>query len=118
MAAAVPKTAPAALELVPLSVRVVWSVPQRAAQRVAEQAAELIEVDYTPLPAVFDLQDAMADDAPILHEDLFTQGLDPQPEQPSNISQFTRINKGDVDAGFAETLGTAGDDGDQHFLAL
>jgi CO/xanthine dehydrogenase Mo-binding subunit len=69
---------------------------------LAEHAASLIEVDYTPLPAVLDMQSAMADDAPILHDDLFTEGAEPRPESPSNISQRTRINKGDVDAGFAE----------------
>ena len=69
---------------------------------LAQRAAELIRVDYTVLPAVLDVQAAMADDAPILHDDLYTDGVNPPPKGPSNISQVTRISKGDVQAGFAE----------------
>src|SRR5215467_13005030 len=32
-------------------------------------AVERIEVEYEPLPAVFDLQDAMKPDAPVIHAD-------------------------------------------------
>ena len=39
---------------------------------VAEEAAGLIEVDYEVLPCVLTVEDAMLDDAPILHEDLQT----------------------------------------------
>ena len=35
---------------------------------VAEDAAELIEVDYEPLPAVVDPIAALSDEAPVLHE--------------------------------------------------
>jgi carbon-monoxide dehydrogenase large subunit len=38
----------------------------------AADAAELVEVDYEPLPAVIDPEAALADDAPILHEELGT----------------------------------------------
>jgi CO/xanthine dehydrogenase Mo-binding subunit len=36
---------------------------------VAQQAAQLVEVEYEPLPAVFTIDDALAADAPLLHED-------------------------------------------------
>jgi CO/xanthine dehydrogenase Mo-binding subunit len=36
---------------------------------IAEEAIELIEVEYEPLPAVFDLRDAMKADAAIIHAD-------------------------------------------------
>ena len=39
---------------------------------IAEDAAELVQVDYEPLPAVTHAERAMAPDAPILHEDLGT----------------------------------------------
>jgi len=39
---------------------------------VAEDAAELVQVEYEPLPAVTDAERAMAADAPVLHEDLGT----------------------------------------------
>ncbi|HET6695718.1 MAG TPA: molybdopterin cofactor-binding domain-containing protein [Gaiellaceae bacterium] len=38
----------------------------------AKDAAELVEVDYEELPAVIDPEAALADDAPILHDDLGT----------------------------------------------
>jgi CO/xanthine dehydrogenase Mo-binding subunit len=54
---------------------------------IAAEALELIELDYEILPHVIDVQEAMAEDAPLLHDDLFTQGLDPKPEKPSNIAK-------------------------------
>ncbi len=36
----------------------------------AKDAAELVEVDYEPLPAVIDPEAALADDAPVVHDDL------------------------------------------------
>jgi carbon-monoxide dehydrogenase large subunit len=38
----------------------------------AKDAAELVEVEYDPLPAVIDPEEALADGAPILHEELGT----------------------------------------------
>jgi CO/xanthine dehydrogenase Mo-binding subunit len=38
-------------------------------RELARDAAELVEVDYEPLPVVVDGEAALADDAPILHED-------------------------------------------------
>ncbi|RDJ94359.1 hypothetical protein B4Q13_14940, partial [Lacticaseibacillus rhamnosus] len=69
---------------------------------IANQAMDLIEVEYEVLPFVIDVEEAMAPDAPILHEDLFTAGVDPKPEQPSNIAKVVAFKKGDVEAGFAE----------------
>ncbi|MDQ0253383.1 2-furoyl-CoA dehydrogenase large subunit [Evansella vedderi] len=39
---------------------------------LAEDAMDQIEVDYEPLPAVVDIEEAMAHDAPILHEEIGT----------------------------------------------
>src|SRR5947209_10999542 len=49
---------------------------------VAEEALALIHVDYEPLPHVTDVQAAMKDGAPILHEDLVTESLAGQPPEP------------------------------------
>ncbi len=38
----------------------------------AKDAAEAIQVDYEPLPVVVDMDDALADGAPLVHEDLGT----------------------------------------------
>jgi CO/xanthine dehydrogenase Mo-binding subunit len=69
---------------------------------IAEEAVDLIEVDYEVLPHVIEVEAAMAPDAPLLHDDLFTAGLTPPPTTPSNISKRITFNIGDVDAGFAE----------------
>ena len=51
-------------------------------QSVARKALKLIEVDYEVLPCVTDVDEAMKPDAPVLHEDMFTKGVDPKPEKP------------------------------------
>jgi CO/xanthine dehydrogenase Mo-binding subunit len=71
-------------------------------QAIAEQALDLIEVEYEVLPHVMEVEAAMADDAPILHDDMFTAGVEPKPSKPSNISKVVRFTKGDVEAGFRE----------------
>src|SRR5215467_12764695 len=71
-------------------------------QAIAEQALDLIEVEYEVLPHVMDVEAAMAEDAPLLHDDLFTAGVEPKPTKPSNVSKMVRFAKGDVEAGFAE----------------
>jgi CO/xanthine dehydrogenase Mo-binding subunit len=69
---------------------------------IAEQALDLIEVEYEVLPHVMDVEAAMAADAPVLHDDIFTAGVEPRPTKPSNVSKMVRFAKGDVEAGFAE----------------
>lgn len=44
----------------------------------------------------------MAEDAPLLHDNIFTAGIEPKPEKPSNIAKVVRFAKGDVEAGFKE----------------
>jgi CO/xanthine dehydrogenase Mo-binding subunit len=68
----------------------------------AEQALDLIEVEYEVLPHVMDVEAAMAAGAPLLHDDIFTAGLDPKPTTASNIAKVVRFAKGDVEAGFRE----------------
>lgn len=57
---------------------------------IAEEALALIAVDYEELPAVLDLDAALADGAPTIHE-----------ASPGNISVTREIAYGDVEAGFA-----------------
>ncbi|CAA9571540.1 MAG: Aerobic carbon monoxide dehydrogenase (quinone), large chain [uncultured Thermomicrobiales bacterium] len=63
---------------------------------VAEDAVDLVEVDYEPLEAVTDPYAAMADGAPLLYE-----------EVPNNISTREGATIGDVDAAFAGAAITA-----------
>jgi CO/xanthine dehydrogenase Mo-binding subunit len=68
----------------------------------ADEALALIDVTYEVLPHVIDVDDAMAEDAPVLHDDMFTAGIDPKPTKPSNIAKVVTFKKGNADAGFAE----------------
>jgi CO/xanthine dehydrogenase Mo-binding subunit len=71
-------------------------------EAICDAALELIEVTYEVLPFVIDVEDAMKPDAPILHDDLFTAGVEPKPTKASNVSKRIAFKKGDVEAGFAE----------------
>src|SRR5579862_6894519 len=69
---------------------------------IAEEALDLIEVKYEVLPHVIDVEEAMKPGAPVLHDDLFTQGLDPKPTKASNIAKRITFVKGDIAAGWKE----------------
>ena len=69
---------------------------------IANRALALIDVDYEVLPHVIDVEEAMAEDAPLLFEDMVTRGVEPAPERPSNVSKRVGFEIGDLDAGFAE----------------
>ena len=58
-------------------------------EKIAQQALELIQVDYDLLPAVFDPIAAMEDGAPEIHEG-------------GNVLSENKLRKGDVEKGFAE----------------
>lgn len=71
-------------------------------ERAADDALALIDVQYEVLSPVLDVEDAMKDGAPILHEDMFTQGYEETPSSPSNIATRLEMKMGDIEAGFAE----------------
>jgi CO/xanthine dehydrogenase Mo-binding subunit len=81
----------------------------------AQRALDLIDVEYEVLPAVFDIEEAAAHHAPILHPDFNSYGgvrpIDAPPTafagpralaEPSNAYARNRISRGDVVGGFAE----------------
>ena len=68
---------------------------------LAEQAVKAVKVEYEVLPVVTDILEAMDESAPLLHEQMYTDGLDEKPEKPSNVSKRMVIAKGNVDEGFA-----------------
>src|SRR5438034_24187 len=68
----------------------------------ADEALSLIEVDYEVLPHVIDVDEAMAEDAPLLFEDMITRGVEPTPTKPSNISKRLEFKIGDLDSGWAQ----------------
>jgi CO/xanthine dehydrogenase Mo-binding subunit len=70
----------------------------------AEQALELIQVDYEELPAVFDPVAAAKQGAPIIHPELHTYKGLPQPiDGPTNVFVHEQFTRGDVTAGFAQS---------------
>jgi len=71
-------------------------------ERAAKDALDLIDVEYELLPSVMDVEDAMKEDSPVLHDDMFTAGYDEKPSKASNIATRVEMKMGDVDAGFAE----------------
>jgi CO/xanthine dehydrogenase Mo-binding subunit len=71
-------------------------------QAIADEALALIDVKYDVLPFVIDVEDAMADNAPVLHDDMFTGGVNPKPTKPSNVAKVVTFKKGDAEAGFKD----------------
>ena len=69
---------------------------------IANRALALIDVNYEVLPHVIDVEEAMAEDAPLLFEDMITRGVEPEPKRPSNVSKRVGFEIGDLEAGFAE----------------
>ena len=70
--------------------------------RTAREALKLIEVDYEVLPHVTDVDEATKPTAPVLHDTVFTEGVDPKPSKPSNIAKRSQYGHGDVDEGFRQ----------------
>ncbi len=74
----------------------------------AQEALDLVEIEYEDLPAVFDPQAALLDGAPILHErpprsgPTFADIIIHQDGKPSNVCNHFKLRKGDVEKGFAE----------------
>ena len=69
---------------------------------VAEEALDLIDVEYEVLPPVVDVREAMKSDAPLLHDDLRTDEMGKTSENPSNVASHFQHKKGNLEKGFAE----------------
>ncbi|MDA0271389.1 MAG: xanthine dehydrogenase family protein molybdopterin-binding subunit [Chloroflexi bacterium] len=71
----------------------------------AEDALELIDIEYEVLPAVVTIDDALRPDAPILHDDgkadLVPGLFEPVEGHPSNIARVITLGFGDLDQAFA-----------------
>jgi CO/xanthine dehydrogenase Mo-binding subunit len=73
-------------------------------EEIAEKALDLIEIEYEPLPGVFDPEWGASLEAPLLHPDLgkYEAANFIFPKPGTNISNHFRIRKGDVDAAWSE----------------
>jgi CO/xanthine dehydrogenase Mo-binding subunit len=68
---------------------------------LAEQAVDLIEVDYEPLPSVVDFEAAQADAAPLVHDDWESDEGSKSMGRDRNRIGYSTIVKGDADAAMA-----------------
>jgi carbon-monoxide dehydrogenase large subunit len=71
-------------------------------EEVADQAIELIEVDYEPLPAVFDPVYGASPEAPLLHPNMadYERPNFIFPQAGTNISNHFKVRKGDTEEAF------------------
>ncbi|RKY00614.1 MAG: hypothetical protein DRP55_05465 [Spirochaetes bacterium] len=63
-------------------------------QDIADEALDLIKIDYEELPAVFDVEEAIKDDAPQIHPEL--------KDVKNNIAFEVNIERGNIEKGFHE----------------
>lgn len=77
---------------------------------IAEDALQLIDVNYEELPAVFDVEEAIKPDCPVIihpgrlkYSGIPFGGIQPRPDpQRPNVFHSWRIRQGDVDRAFQE----------------
>ena len=69
-------------------------------EQLAKRACKLVEVEYEVLPHVIDVEDAMAEGAPILHDYMRTKGDENAPDVPTNVCEKMVSKLGDVAVGF------------------
>jgi putative selenate reductase molybdopterin-binding subunit len=67
---------------------------------IAEKALRLIEVEYDVLPAVLEIEQAMAPGAPVIHDEPDSKGIH---DASRNIAGYILRGIGDVDEGFRES---------------
>ncbi len=65
----------------------------------AAAGAALVEVDYEPLRPIFDVEEGIADGAPLVHPDLGRYEVVPwiQPKAGTNVCNHLKIRKGDYE---------------------
>jgi putative selenate reductase molybdopterin-binding subunit len=68
---------------------------------IAEQALALIEVEYEPLPAVIEIEDALKPDAPHIHDEPDCSGFEGVFLPDQNIAAHFTAEAGDLDGGYA-----------------
>ena len=69
---------------------------------IAREAAAKIVVDYEELPAVFDAEEALQEDAPLVHDDASAYDLDWETERSGNMCYKLELSDGDLEQGFAD----------------
>jgi CO/xanthine dehydrogenase Mo-binding subunit len=68
----------------------------------AWRAARAIEIDYEPLPSVLSIDEALASDAPLVHEDLANYVKIAPSYSQGNVLWQCRVEEGDINAAWAQ----------------
>ena len=73
-------------------------------EEIAEEAVQLINVEYEQMLALLNPEDAMKPDAPLIHEELHNYKHSPafNPIKDSNICHYIELSNGNVEQGFRE----------------
>lgn len=73
-------------------------------QEIAEEALDLIKVEYKELPVVLSIDDAVKENAPLIHENLknYKHSSHYNPIENSNVCTYREIVNGDIEKGFKE----------------
>jgi CO/xanthine dehydrogenase Mo-binding subunit len=85
----------------------------------AQEALDDVIVEYEELPAVLTAEEALAEGAPLVHEQSYVEGVSAghvevdASAKPANICQESHVKWGDVDAAFARAAHVAS--GDFHY---
>ncbi len=83
-------------------------------EKAAHNACKLIQVEYEPLPFVISPQAAIADGAPVLHEDLMSYQCAPYVRPVGgNLYQHFQVRKGNSEQPLAHSVHTV--EGEYHF---
>ena len=75
---------------------------------IAEEALDLIQVDYEVLTPILDVREAMREDAPLLLDNMTTRfrvermGMGEDTGVKSNIADHVQFKRGDLEQGFKE----------------
>jgi CO/xanthine dehydrogenase Mo-binding subunit/aerobic-type carbon monoxide dehydrogenase small subunit (CoxS/CutS family) len=81
-------------------------------REAAAEAAKLVRIEYTPLPHVFDCEEALRPEAPVIHDEpeaiqdfVHEQWLNPRQTGtfPPNVLYYFPIRKGNIEEGFAQS---------------
>jgi CO/xanthine dehydrogenase Mo-binding subunit len=67
-------------------------------REIAAEAAAAIEVSYEPLPAISDIEAALEEGAPLIHEEWESYEADEELQRSGNVLGHSTIVKGDADA--------------------
>ncbi len=72
--------------------------------KIAKKAVKVVRVKYEPLSAIFSPEEALKENAPIIHPDLGSYAHVPWffPEAETNIAHWRKIRKGDIERGFKD----------------